>query len=162
LPTSLRAVGLEELTGHLYRQASAKVLWQFPKYRSLQDRFWDRPMQVHIAVLLRDALKDGPLAWSELRRKLPAYVQSQAAGVLEDQINQRLLFRYPRRGRKRKRFGIQPPDPKLYLRSELTALFQRLACLGFQLDRLRACALELLHDEEWQLIPKPQSSSCSE
>jgi hypothetical protein len=153
LPRPFRNVSLEELADHLDRQVAAKVLWQFPKYRSVQDRFWDRPMKVHVGVLLKEALTEGPLAWSELRRKLPGYAKSQAADVLQDQVSQKQLFRYPRCGRIRERFGVQPPDLKLYLRPELISLFHRLSSLGFHPDHLRACALELLHDDEWGCPP---------
>ena len=72
LPSRFRSLSLEELTEALNRQVAANVVVQFPKYRSQQDRFWDRPMPVHIANLLQETLaEDGPLAWSELRRKLP-------------------------------------------------------------------------------------------
>src|SRR5919199_4315315 len=67
LPMRFRQIGLEELADTLRRQASANVLYQYPKYRSQQDRFWDRPMPVHIAALLQTTLQEeGPLGWSEL------------------------------------------------------------------------------------------------
>src|SRR5438270_1578827 len=44
LPSPFRNATLEELSDYLQRQVSANVLYQFPKYRSQQDRFWDRPM----------------------------------------------------------------------------------------------------------------------
>src|SRR5258708_3054443 len=72
LPAPLRNVGLEELADYLNRQVSANVLIQYPKYRSQQERYWDRPPAVHVGNLLRTTLQDGPLPWSELRRKLPA------------------------------------------------------------------------------------------
>src|SRR5262245_6094037 len=70
LPTSFRRIGLEELAEALRRQVAANVLQQYPKYRSQQDRFWDRPMPLHVASLLTAALAEGPLAWPQLRRKL--------------------------------------------------------------------------------------------
>src|SRR6202035_4414612 len=73
LPPPLRSTPLEELAEFLKRQATAHVLVQYPKYRSQQDRYWDRPMAVHIAVLVREVLEESPLGISELRRKLPAY-----------------------------------------------------------------------------------------
>src|SRR5207237_238281 len=68
LPAALRSTSPEELADFLRRQAAANVLYQFPKYRSQHDRFWDRPMSVHVAFLLRAALQEGSLAWPELRR----------------------------------------------------------------------------------------------
>src|SRR5258708_40180609 len=73
LPAPLRKLSLEELGETLKRQVAANVVYLYPKYRSQQDRFWDRPMPIHVAALLRQALEDGPLALPELRRKLPAY-----------------------------------------------------------------------------------------
>src|SRR3954470_23513497 len=58
LPGRLRTICLEELGEALRRQVAANVLWQYPKYRSQQDRFWDRPMHVHITSLLRLALQE--------------------------------------------------------------------------------------------------------
>src|SRR5205085_1372094 len=57
LPARLRGVSLEALAEVLRRQVAANVLVPYPKYRSQQDRFWDRPMNVHIAHLLRQALE---------------------------------------------------------------------------------------------------------
>src|SRR5579884_3504053 len=53
LPGRLREMSLEELTDVLNRQVAAQVVWQFPKYRSQQDRYWDRPMAVRVAALIR-------------------------------------------------------------------------------------------------------------
>jgi hypothetical protein len=154
LPASLRNTSPEELTECLRRQVAANVVHQYPKYRSQQDRYWDRTMPVHIAALLRGALQEGPLAWSELRRKLPPYAQAQAEGVLNEQVAQGLLFRHPAAGKRGgPRYGAQPPNPRDYLREELAGVFQRLERLGFSLTQLRAGALELLHDEEWAPIP---------
>lgn len=92
LPRSLREIGLEDLTSHLTRQVAANVLWQFPKYRSQQDRFWDRPMSDHLTALAREALRDKPLTLAELRRKLPAYAQNQTAAVVQGQLTQGQMF----------------------------------------------------------------------
>jgi hypothetical protein len=150
LPAALRGTSPEELTEHLRRLVAANVLYQYPRYRSQQDRYWDRPMPVHVAALLRTTLQDRPLGWPELRRKLPPYAQAQAEGVLGEQVAQGLLFRHPaatRRGGPR--YGAQPPNPRDYLREELSTVFLRLERLGFSLTQLRAGAMELLHDEEW-------------
>jgi hypothetical protein len=150
LPTRLRSVSLETLAEVLRRQVAANVLVSYPKYRSQQDRFWDRPMPVHLAQLLRQALEEGPLAWSELRRKLPDYAKTQAESVLEERVVQGLLYRHPpASSRGGVRFGLQRPDPKEYLRAELTGVFERLQRLGFSQVQLREGALDLLHEEEW-------------
>jgi hypothetical protein len=158
LPTRFRKMDQEELAEMLRRQVAANVVYQFPRYRSQHDRFWDRPMAVHVAALLKAALEDEPLGWSELRRSLPAYAISQAEAVLHEQIAQRQLFRHPRSGRGVDRFGTKPPDPKTYLRAELPEVFQRLEKLGFSAEQLRESALELLHDEEWALLPPAQET----
>jgi hypothetical protein len=154
LPAPHRAMSLEELAESLRRQVAANVIIPYPKYRSQQERFWDRPMPVHIAYLLRVALEEAPLAWSELRRKLPAYVLGQietlVQEVLRDQVTQGLLHRHPRAGsRGKERYGVAAPNAKDYLRSELAALFDRMVQLGFTPTQLREGALDLLHEEEW-------------
>jgi hypothetical protein len=154
LPASHRQMSLEELAGILQRQVAANVLYQYPKYRSPQDRFWDRPMPIHLAALLRETLEEKPLAWPQLRRKLPPYALGQAEAVLEQELARGTLHRHPpttRRGGDR--FGVRPPDPKEYLRQDLPEVFQRLSRLGFQPDQIRAAALELLHEEEWMTVP---------
>jgi hypothetical protein len=154
LPARVRPQTPEELAECLARQVAANVLYQYPKYRSQQDRFWDRSMPVHIAALLRAALESEPLALSELRRKLPAYALPQVEVVLEAQVGQGLLHRHPpatKRGGER--YGAQPPDPKEYLRGELAALFGRLEEMGFSQAQLREGSLELLHEEEWSHPP---------
>ncbi len=159
LPPRFRGSSLEELTDVLNRQVAANVLYQFPKYRSQQDRFWDRPMPIHIANLVQETLaEDGPLGWSELRRKLPAYAQDKAEAILQEQLNQGKLYRYPRTGRGSERYGVHPPDPKDYLRSELKEVFTRLSELGFTVEQLRTSALEMLHEEEWKDEPAPATT----
>jgi hypothetical protein len=154
LPAPFRNASPEELTECLRRQVAADVVHPYPKYRSQQDRYWDRTMPVHIAALVRGALQEGPLAWSELRRKLPPYALAQAEGVLTEQVAQGLLFRHPAAGKRGgPRYGAQPPNPRDYLKEELAGVFQRLERLGFSQTQLRAGALEVLHDEEWAPTP---------
>ncbi|MCI0460346.1 MAG: hypothetical protein L0Z62_25620 [Gemmataceae bacterium] len=157
LPTSLRGQSVEALAEVLNRQVAANVLVQYPRYRSQQDRFWDRPMRVHIAQLLQTALHEQPLAASELRRKLPDYAKTQAETVLEEEVVQGRLFRHPpQNARSGPRFGVEPPDPRAFLRTELNTLFGRLERLGFTRAQLREAALEVLHDEEWGNAEEPQ------
>lgn len=146
LPQRLREQNLEDI---LSQQVSANALYQYPKYRSQQDRFWDRPMPEHIRALLRQTLAEGPLAWSELRRKLPAYALERAEMVFQEEVAHGRLHRHPRTGRGGDRFGLERPDPRDYLSTELSDLFGRLEQLGFTRQQLRTGALELLHDEEW-------------
>lgn len=162
LPAALRRISPEELTTHLSRQVAANVLWQFPKYRSPQDRFWDRPMAVHLVALVHEALAEKPLTLAELRRKVPVYAQDQLDAVVQDLLAHGKLFRYPKEGRLGERLGNQAPDPKTYLRPELTVMFQRLSALGFSMADLRAAALEMLHEEEWASLPsQPAAASAT-
>ncbi|HXG11431.1 MAG TPA: hypothetical protein VNK04_16875 [Gemmataceae bacterium] len=157
LPSDFRQISPEELTETLRRQVAAGALYQYPPYRSQQDRFWDRSMPVHLATLLRSVLEAGPLPWSQIRRRLPAYALAQAESVLQEQVAQGMIYRHPRgEGRGGDLFGLQPPDPKEYLSRELSAVFHRLEQLGFSRSQVRAAALELLHDEEWAPAPPAQ------
>jgi hypothetical protein len=166
LQAPFRSASLEELTDTLQRQVAASVLVQYPKYRSQQDRFWDRPMEAHLVNLFREALEEGPLGWTELRRKLPAYAVdplTRAEAVLTELLAQRVLHRHPRTGKRGSdRFGLQPPDAKEYLRSELSAVFCDLQQLGFSEPQLRAAGLELLHDEEWSPTEAAETTSGQE
>jgi hypothetical protein len=152
LPAAYRGLNLDELAESLRRQVAANVVIPYPKYRSQQDRFWDRPMPIHVAALLRETLAEGPLPWSELRRKLPAYAltQGNAETVLHDEVKEGRLFCHPRAGtRGKERYGVTPPEAKDYLRQELRDLFARMEGLGFNQAQLREGALELLHEEVW-------------
>jgi hypothetical protein len=156
LPGALRGSDLKDLGDVLDRQVAAGALHKYPKYRSQQDRYWDRGMEAHVAQLIYVVLEAGPLPWSELRRKLPAYAHEKAPEVRDDQVRQGRLHRHPRAGsRSAERFGVSKPDPKDYLRLELPDLFARLASLGFARPQIRAAALELLHEEEWDVEPSP-------
>jgi hypothetical protein len=163
LPGGLRNTDAKDLTDVLERQVAAGALHKYPKYRSQQDRYWDRGMDAHVAQLMCVALEAGPLPWSELRRKLPAYAHEKAPEVRDDQVRQGRLHRHPRAGtRGAERYGVRPPDPKDYLRQELPDLFTRLASLGFTRPQIRASALELLHEEEWDVEPPPAPESTPE
>jgi hypothetical protein len=136
LPARFRSLELEELADLLHRQAASEVFYLFPRYRSQQERFWDRPLCVHIAALLRQTLQKEPLAWSELRRRLPAYAQMQAEEVLREEVQRGRLFRHPRTGRGAERFGLTPPEARLHVKPELERLFARLEHLGFPRDQV--------------------------
>ena len=161
LPAALRQANVEDV---LRRQVSANVLHQYPKYRSQHDRYWDRPMPVHIVALIQTVLAEGPLGWSELRRKLPAYAQEKAEGIVNEQLSQKRLHRHPRSGtRGSERIGLRPPEARDYLGDELGAVFGRLERLGFTRDQIRQGALDLLRDEEWAPTPpQPKASRSAE
>src|ERR1700730_5020018 len=63
LPVPFRQASVDELADVLGRQVAVKVLQSYPRYRSQQERFWDRPMQVHVAGLLAATLEEAPLSW---------------------------------------------------------------------------------------------------
>lgn len=138
------------LLDYAYRQVAARVFYLYPRYRGRQDRFWNRPMSVHIAWLLRESLRNGPLALTEIRRRLPAYAVVQAETVLHEEVRKGRLFKHPRLGpRGSDRYWTEPPDPCRYLRGRLDAVFGDLEQLGFSREQLRASAIQLLHEEEW-------------
>ncbi len=150
LPTSMRGISLEALEESLRRQVAANVLYQYPKYRSQQNRYWDRPMRVHLTYLLVTAVQEKPLSLSDLRRKLPDYAKTQADAVLEEEMAEGRLHRHPPvSSRSGPRYGAERPNPRDYLQDELRAVFAKLRPHGFTDEQLRAGALELLHDEEW-------------
>jgi hypothetical protein len=156
LPAAFRGLSPEQLTEALRRRVEANVVYLYPPYRSQQPRYWDRPMTVHVAYLLRSNLEESPLTWSQLRRKLPEYARSRAEEVLRSQLGQGLLHQHPpAASRSGARYGVEPPDPREPLRQELSRLFDRLQRThGFSRLRLREAALELLHEEEWE-SPSP-------
>lgn len=157
LAAPYRQMGQEELTEILQRQAAAHALHQYPRYRSQHDRFWDRPMAVHVIALLREALETEALAWPQIKRKLPEYALPHVEAALNDQLARASLYRHPPlSARKGERFGVRPPDPREFLLQELPALFQKLEQMGFTREQLRGAALELLHEEEW---PAPANAA---
>lgn len=158
LPANFRSVGIDELAESLHRQVAAHVFCRYPRYRSAHDRFWDRPMAVHIADLIRAVLGTEPLPWSALRRRLPAYAQAQAQDVMKEMLANREVFQHPRMGRSGERYGLHPSDAKEYLRREMAQVFERLEGLGFAPDQLRIAALDLLHEEEWASPPDAPAS----
>lgn len=154
LPSALRSISPENLLEVMRRQVAANVLVQYPKYRSAQERFWDRPMEVHLAWLVRTALEEKPMPWSELRRKLPDYAKIQAENILQEHVANGSLHRHPPlKSRTGPRFGVKPADPREYLRGELSQVFERLTALGFTRGELQGAALDLLHEEEWSAPP---------
>ena len=153
LAMPLRTVNLETLHEVLRRQVAAQVVVLYPKHRSNQDRYWNRPIRVHLEQLLRQTLGDGPLPWSEVRRRLPDYAKLRAERLLEEQVARGRIFRHPAAGRLGPRYSLSPPEPHPYLRPELDAILRRLQCLGFSRKQLRASALDYLLEEEWADSP---------
>jgi hypothetical protein len=164
LPASYRNIPTEQLAESLRRRVDANVLYEYSPYRSQQPRYWDRPPVVHLQYLVRAALEEEPLTWSQLRRKLPDYARNKAEEVLQDQVRQGLLYQHPRAGsRTGARFGLHPPDPREPLREQLPRLFEQIQRdYGFSLAQLRAAALELLHEEEWASPPATEAAPMPE
>src|SRR5262249_23826498 len=74
--------------------------------------------------------------------------------VLLDQVAQGKLHQHPPASKRTGvRYGVGRPDPKEFLRQELSAAFARLEQLGFTPRQLREGALELLHEGEWAAPP---------
>jgi hypothetical protein len=163
LPAAFRGVGLEQLVEALRRRVDANVLYEYPPYRSQQHRYWDRPPAVHALALIRAALEEGPLTVSQLRRKLPDYARGEAEEILTDQVGQGLLHQHPRAGsRSGERYGLHAPDPREPLRQEFVRLFDRLQRdYRFTRAQLRAAALELLHEEEWDSSPATEPAAAT-
>jgi hypothetical protein len=149
LPPAFRGVRLEALTDVLERQVAAHVLVVCPKYRSPQDRYWDRSLRDHVKVLLQDVLREGPLPWSELRRRLPKYARHLAESVLNEQLAHGALFRHPpAHARIGPRYALHPPDARRYLRPAVDELFDRMAALDFSRADVRQALQQMLDEEE--------------
>lgn len=150
LPLPLRTLSLEAIRAALRRQVAAQVLILFPKYRSDQDRYWDRPLRQHVEQLLRRILRDGPMTRTELRRRLPAYARILADNVLDAWLVKGRVYEHPSSSRRAgPRLALYPADPRPHLRLELDALFGRLEHLGFTRPQLRDAALTILQAEDW-------------
>lgn len=162
LPAPFRTASAEELADCLNRQVAVQVFYLYPKYRSPHDRYWDRPMRVHVASLLGELLAEGPRPLAAIRRKLPVYAAPLADEALHEQLRAGALHRHPPLGKRgREQFATAPPDPKTYLRPELSTLFRTLEQIGFARAQVRAAALELLHEEEWAEPAEPAAEEKS-
>lgn len=150
LPESLRTIRVAELTEVLQRQVAAHVLVICPKYRSAQDRYWDRPLREHAKVVLRESLTAGPASWSELRKKFPKYLRHLAESVLNEELARGTLHRHPPESiRKGPRIGLHPADVRVYAERELQTVLRRLEQLGFAPVEVREAMMHLLNEEEW-------------
>lgn len=150
LPLVHRSVSVEALTEALERQVAANVLVVYPRYRSRQERYWDRPLRVHLEQLLEAALRQHPATWSELRKRLPGYARRQVEPVVEELLAKGKLFVHPPvSSRKGPRFGLELPDPRPYLQAEFAALMERCEQQGLARPLVRAALLDLLRAEEW-------------
>jgi hypothetical protein len=150
LPAPFRALQIEELADAIHRQVAAHVLVMCPKYRSGQDRFWDRTLHQHAKVVLREALRNGPMAWADLRKKFPKYLRHLADTVLNEELARGAVFRHPTTSaRMGPRYGLEPADVHAYAAAELQALLNRLARCGFDRADSQAALMQLLLEAEW-------------
>src|SRR5262245_54939351 len=86
LPAPFDGRNRQEVAEVLARQVAASVIVVCPKYRGSQDRYWDRPLREHAKIVLRTALAERPMAWSELRKKFPKYMRHLAESVLDEEL----------------------------------------------------------------------------
>jgi hypothetical protein len=145
-----QTIRLEDLTDVLQRQVAAQVLVMFPKYRSGQDRYWDRSLREHAKVVLRRALEESAMPWSELRKKFPKYMRHLAESVLNEELARRAIFRHPPTGpRMGIRFALRPPDIRPHAFKELEEALTRLEARGFSRPQAREAFMQLLQEAEW-------------
>ena len=150
LPVPFCSIRPAELAEALQRQVAAHVLVMCPKYRSAQDRYWDRPLREHAKVVVRTALADGPAAWSDLRKALPKYLRHLAESVLNEELARGTIFRHPPASvRQGPRYALQAADVRRYLDKELQELLARVQVLGFSRPEAREAIVQILQDEEW-------------
>jgi len=150
LPEPYRAIRADQLADVLERQVSADVLVMCPKYRSAQDRFWDRPLREHAKVLLHDAINGGPISWTDLRKKLPKYVRHLAESVLNEELARGAIHEHPQASpRMGPRYAHEPAKVECYAKRELQEVLIRLEQCGFTRGQARETLMQLLQDEEW-------------
>src|SRR5438552_2941462 len=150
LPTRFRHMRIEDLTEVLQRQAAAHVLVMCPKYRSRQDRYWDRTLHEHAKVVLHEALQGGPMPWADLRKKFPKYLRHLADSVLNEELAKATVFRHPPAStRMGPRYALQPADVRSYAGKELHEMLARLQQCGFARSEAREALMQLLQEDEW-------------
>lgn len=150
LPGELRSMRQEELTEAIERQVAAQVLFICPKYRSSQDRYWDRSVRDHARSVLQTALADGPMSWTDLRKKVPKYARHLADSVLNEELARGTIFRHPPTStRMGLRYALSPPELRAYAAKELGEMLTRLEQCGFARVELREAIMQLLHEDEW-------------
>ena len=161
LPAPFRSASLEELSDTLQRQVAANVLFQYPKYRSQQDRFWNRPMEVHLAILIPRSIPGGAVgvggAAPQASRLCGRSVDPCRGSVGGTLGGGRCTSIRASASVAATALGCSQPMPKSILKPELAELFLDLEQLGFSQGQLRTAALELLHDEEWSPAASAES-----
>lgn len=154
LKDSARTIGIEELSDVLARQVAANVLVMCPKYRSSQDRYWDRPLREHAGVVLREALAVGPMSWTDLRKKFPKYLRHLAESVLNEELAKGAIHRHPPASpRMGPRYALLPPEVREYVSRELNGVLVRLGESGFARHEVCEAIMQLLQENEWAESP---------
>ena len=150
LPVPYDDMRLAELKDVLQRQVAASVFVICPKYRSAQDRYWDRPLREHARVLLLAALHDGPVPGADLRKKFPKYLRHLAESVLNEELAKGAIHRHPpASSRSGFRFALERPDVRAFAAKELECALARMTKRGFALSDAREAFMQLLQDTEW-------------
>ncbi len=157
---SFQKIRTAELAEILQRQVAAQVLVMCPKYRSGQNRYWDRSLREHAKVVLRRALEEGAMPWAELRKKFPKYMRHLAESVLNEELAKRTIFRHPPTSpRMGFRFALQTPDVRLHAAKELDEALARLEAHGFTRIDAREAFMQLLQEHEWAETPREAVST---
>lgn len=150
LPRPYDTIGRVELMELLDRQVAANVLVMCPKYRSAQNRYWDRSLREHAQVLLRESLAAGPMPWSELRKRFPKYLRHLAESVLNEELARGVIYRHPpATPHAGFRYATEPADVRRYVARELEESVARLVGQGLGMAEVREAYLHLLHELEW-------------
>lgn len=149
LPTPFDELGNEEVLEVLERQVAANVLVMCPKYRSGQNRYWDRTLREHGKVLLHDSLEAGPLPWADLRKRFPKYLRHLTESIRDEELARGAIHRHPPVGRAGFRFALDPPDVRSYAARELDDALTRMVERGFALAAAREAFMQLLQEREW-------------
>jgi hypothetical protein len=150
LPAPYEAIRTVELQDVLHRQVAANVLVMCPKYRSGQDRYWDRELRDHAMLLLHKSLEQGPISWSDLRKKFPKYLRHFAESVLNEELAKGTIHRHPPTSlRMGPRYAHQPPSVHCYAKKELHNMLARLVQCGFTRSDASETLMALLQEEEW-------------
>ena len=151
-----RAIRIEELADVLGRQVAANVLVMCPKYRSSQNRYWDRTLREHAKVVLTGALESGPMSWTELRKKLPKYLRHLAESVLNEELARGAIFRHPpTSSRNGPRYASQPADVRSYVGNELQGMLARMHERGFARADVCEALMLILQENEWDDAEAP-------
>jgi hypothetical protein len=154
LPEPYRGIRAEQLAEVLARQVAANVLVSCPKYRSAQERFWDRSLREHAKVLLHEAIKAGPISWSDLRKKLPKYLRHLAESALSEELARGAIHEHPQASpRMGPRYAHEPAKVACYAKRELQDVLTRLTQCGFTRGQARETLMQLLQEEEWADAP---------